>query len=159
MLFRSAYKLIGYPLPRDYSYAGAIDMSRQIRSILCDDICQRVQTIGGSADKLPFPGTLLLNQAVTVKVLICKGWVRSNRITIWQLLLRKQPAADVVIIARLSPPARSILDYFVIPAFSQLSGTLNAREKDNDAFLELYRFDDLQPFIDSFRRYSLRGAA
>ena len=89
---------------------------------------------------------------------ICKGWVRPKLKTSWTLLLGKQPAADVMIIARLNPPARSVLDYFVFPAFSQLRGALHARKKDNDAFLDLYRFDDLQPFINSFRRYSLREA-
>jgi hypothetical protein len=153
-----AYKLIGYPLPRDYSFVEAIRMSRRIRRVLCDDICQRVQAICGSAERLPVSGTLLLNHNVTVKIVICKGWVRPKLNTSWTLLLGKQPVADVVIIARLNPPARSVLDYFVFPAFSQLRGALHARERDNDAFLDLYRFDDLQPFINSFRRYSVREA-
>jgi hypothetical protein len=126
--------------------------------MVCEGICGRVREIGGNAERSHVPGVLLLNHSVTAKVFVCKGWVRPGLSTIWRLLLGKSPAADVVIVARLNPPLRTILDYFVIPAFSQMRGALTVREKENDAFLDIYRFDDLEPFINSFRRYSLRGA-
>jgi antibiotic biosynthesis monooxygenase (ABM) superfamily enzyme len=56
--------------------------------------------------------------------------------TIWRLLFGKRPAADVMIVARLLPPSRSVMDYFVIPAVSQLHGVWIVREKDNDPILE-----------------------
>jgi hypothetical protein len=68
-------------------------------------------------------------------------------------------AADVIIVPRLNPATRSIFDYFVIPAFSQLRGALNARAKDKDAFLDIYRFDHLDAFINSFRRHSVAEPA
>jgi DNA invertase Pin-like site-specific DNA recombinase len=149
------YKLIGYPLPKDHSFVRAIRLTRRLRRIVCDDICEQVRAIGGSAEKLPIAGMLLLNENVTMKMHVIKGWVRPKLNTIWRLLLGKQAGADIAIVARLMPPEPSIVDYFVIPAYSQLLGSLTAREKDNDAFLELYRFDDLQLFIESFRRFSL----
>jgi DNA invertase Pin-like site-specific DNA recombinase len=151
-----AYKLVGYPLPKDYSFVEAIRMSRGLRSSTCDDICKGVRAIGGTAENLPIGGMLLLNQNVTIKVCVIKGWVRPKLKTVWRLLLGRQSAADVVIIARLKPPISTILDFFVIPACSQLRGVLTAQEQDNDAFLDIYRFDTLQPFIDSFRRCSVR---
>jgi DNA invertase Pin-like site-specific DNA recombinase len=150
------YKLIGYPLPKDYSFVEAIRLTRRLRRIICDDICEQTRAIGGSAEMLPIAGTLLLNENVTVKVSVIKGWVRPGLNTIWRLLPGKQSGADIVIVARLKPPAASILDYFVIPAHSLLRGGLCAREKENDAFLELYRFDTLRPFIDCFQRCQLR---
>jgi DNA invertase Pin-like site-specific DNA recombinase len=153
------YKLIGYPPPRDYSFVRAIRLTRRLRRTICDEICEKVQAIGGSAERLPIAGALLLNQKVTMKVHVMKGWVRPHLNTIWRLLLGQRLSADIVIIGRLKPPSESILDYFVIPACSEIRGVLTVREKDNDAFLELYRFDDLQPFINTFRRYSLRELA
>jgi DNA invertase Pin-like site-specific DNA recombinase len=150
------YKLIGYPLSRDLSFVNAIRMSRRYRHTICDDICERVRAIGGSAIRLPIPGMLLLNENVTIRIRVVKGWVRPKLHTKWNLLLGRRAGADIVIVARLKPPSSSILDYFVIPAYSQLLGALQARERDNDAFLEIYRFDDLQPFIESFRRFPLR---
>jgi hypothetical protein len=151
------YKLIGYPIPRDYSYLEAISMSRGLRVATCDDICERVRTVGGSAETLPQAGMVMLNKNVTVKVCVIKGWVRPKLRTVWKLLLGKQAAADVVIVARLKPPMPVIFDFFVIPACSQLRGALNAQERNNDAFLDLYRFDNLQPFINSFGRCPLRS--
>jgi hypothetical protein len=64
-------------------------------------------------------------------------------------------AADVVIVARLKAPERTVLDYFVIPAISGMRGTLTVRERDNDPSLEIYRLDNLQDFINSFRQFSI----
>jgi len=154
-----AYRLIGYPLPKDYSYVEAIRLSRRLRREVCNRVCEEIQAVGGTAERLHVPGVLLLNQSVTVKVFICKGWVRPGLNTIWRLLLGKSAVADIVIVARLNPPEPSILDYFVVPAFAQMRGALNVLAKDNDAFLDIYRCDDLRPFINAFRRVSLGSAA
>jgi hypothetical protein len=61
--------------------------------------------------------------------------------------------------ARLKAPARTVLDYFVIPAVSGMRGSLTVRERNNDPSLEIYRFDDLQSFIESFREFSFRRQA
>jgi hypothetical protein len=154
-----AYRLIGYPLPRDFDYIHAINLSREISKGICETVCEGVRAAGGTAEKLPLPHMVLLNGSVTVHVSVFKGWVRHKLNTIWRLLLGKRPAADVMIVARLMPPSHSVMDYFVIPAVSQLHGVWTVREKDNDPILELYRCDDLQSFIESFSCFSLRGAA
>lgn len=152
-----AYKLIGYSLPKDYSYLNAINFSRQIGRQVCDEICHGVEALGGTAEKLPARNMLLLNREVTVHVSICKGWIRPKLAPLWRLLLGKEPAADVLIVGRLLPPSNSILDYFVFPAVSQVRGVWSARTRDNDPILDLYRSDDLGAFIESFARVSIRG--
>jgi DNA invertase Pin-like site-specific DNA recombinase len=154
-----AYRLIGYPIKHDLSFVRAIRLSRQLRRSICDRICEGVKCLGGNADCLPTQGMLRLNGNITVKVTVIKGWERPGLNTIWRLLLGQVIAADVVIIARLKEPARTVLDYFVIPAVSGMRGSLTVREKNNDPSLEIYRFDDLQPFIDSFREFSFRRQA
>jgi DNA invertase Pin-like site-specific DNA recombinase len=152
------YKLIGFPLTRDYSFVQAIRMTRRMRGALCAEICEQIKAIGGSAEIRSCNGVLLLNESVTVKVFLSKAWMRDGH-QVWRLLLGKQPPADVVIIARLKPPDRSVMDYFVIPALSQLRGALNVRAKENPVFLETYRFATLQPFIETFRRHFIREVA
>jgi hypothetical protein len=154
-----AYRLIGYPLPRDFDYIHAINLSRAISQGICETICEGVRAAGGTAEKLSKPHMVRLNDSVTVHVSVCKGWVRHKLNTTWRLLLGKRAPADIMIVARLMPPSRSILDYFVIPSISQLHGVWTVREKDNDPVLELYRYNDLESFIESFRCFSLRGAA
>lgn len=102
---------------------------------------------------------LRLNSGTTVKVMVVKGWDRPGLNTVWRLLLGEVLTADIVIFARLKAPARTVLDYFVIPAVSGMRGSLTVRERDNDPSLEIYRFDDLQTVIESFREFSIRRCA
>ncbi len=154
-----AYRLIGYPIKRDLSFIRAIRLSRQLRGSVCGQVCEAVTAIGGSAEPLQVPGMLRLNSGTTVKVMVVKGWDRPGLNTVWRLLLGEVLTADIVIFARLKAPARTVLDYFVIPAVSGMRGSLTVRERDNDPSLEIYRFDDLQTVIESFREFSIRRCA
>jgi hypothetical protein len=144
----------GYPLVRDLSWGHAIRLSRSIRKSVCDEICACVQQIGGSAEKMSVPGMLRINGNVTVKVALRKAWDRDGRI-VWVLPLGKHPSADVLVVGRLRPPERSVFDYFIIPAYSQLRGGLRSRIKDSVAYLEPYHCKTLEPFIETFRRCSV----
>ena len=149
-----AYKLIGYPLPRDHSFVHAIRLSRQLQKSVCDEIYHRVRQIGGTAEHLPGKGMLLVNQNVTVKVFLRKAWVRDGRI-VWILPLGKRNAADVMIFGRVNPPERTIFDFFVFPALSQLRGALNTRMRENVPYLGLHHFKSLDAVIEVFRRESI----
>ncbi len=153
-----AYKLIAYPLIRDLSWGHAVRLTRRINKTLCDEICERVREIGGSAELMPTFGMIRLNGNVTVKVALRKCWVREEGI-VWVLPLGKCSLADVLIVGRLKPPERSIMDYFVLPALSQLHGGLRSRARQSVDYLELYHFQTLQPFIETFRRFSVEEAA
>jgi hypothetical protein len=96
-----------------------------------------------------------VNYSVTAKVLICNGSVPKDRNMVWTLPLNRIQPVDVTIIGRLKAPERNVLDYFIIPAISQLRGTFQTRERENDPFLEIYRFDDLDAFVSSFRQCSI----
>jgi hypothetical protein len=109
-----------------------------------------VRQIGGKAEKTRIPGVLKLNDGVTVKVAIRKSWIRDGRI-VWQLPLSKYLVADILVVGRLKPPERSIFDFFVIPACSQLRGGLRTRMKESVPYLELYHFKSLAPLIEAFR--------
>jgi hypothetical protein len=150
-----AYRLIGYPAERFRRYTHIVRFTRQLQAGVCASICERIQSLGGCAEKLRTPGLFLVNRSVPVKVLICSGTVPKNRHMVWTLPLNSVQPADVIIIGRLRPPERNVLDYFVIPAISQLRGTFQTREGENDPFLEIYRFDNLDRFVNSFRRCSI----
>ena len=153
-----AYKLIGYPLRKDLSFVHAIRMSRGMRKALCDDISERVRTVGGSVEPMAVAGMLRINGNIVVKITVLKAWIRDGRI-VWVLPLGKQLAADVVVIGRFKPPESKIIDYFVIPAISHLRGALRSRLKDNVPYLSLYRFDNLELLTEAFRRQSIHEAA
>ena len=137
-------------------YINVINLSRRLSREACTQICEGVKSVGGTAEKLPAPNMLLLNEGVTLHVSVCRGRARPKLAMIWTLLIQ-QEVADVSVIIRMKPPSTSPLDFFVIPAAARMRGAWQTREKDNDAVLEVYRFDSLQSFIESFRRFSYRG--
>jgi hypothetical protein len=157
-----AYKLIGYPLPKDYSYVNAISMMRRMRDALCNDICIQIRAVDGSAERRPGPGVILINGNITLKVTFSTGHLWRSRGSVemlWTLLFGKRPTADILVIARLLPPEQTIVDYFVVPAVSQLRGALHAKRENNPPFLQLYCFPTLQPLIETFRRYPAKEPA
>lgn len=152
-----AYRLIGYPIPKPYTYINVINLSRGLSREVCVQICEGIESVGGTAEKLlDHPSLLLLNEGVKVHVSVCRGSVRPKLSMKWTLLV--QPAiADVSVIIRMKPPSTSPIDYFIFPAAARMGGAWQTRERDNDAVLELFRVDSLQKFIESFRRFSHRG--
>ena len=150
-----AYKLIGYPLPRDYSFVGPIRTCRRMRDALCDQICEQVRAIGGTAERRPGPGVILINGNVAVRVTFSTGRVRPTYLTLWRLALGNQPTADILIIGRIQAPVPSVFDYYVIPAYSQIRGALHVRAESGAPFLQLYKFATLQSLIAAFGRCPL----
>ncbi len=148
----AAYKQIGYPFVKQYSFLHPIRLVRKMRDALCEEICARIRIAGGTADRSFGPGWLLINGNITVKITFSTGcsWRTPGRL-IWTLVLGKRLNCDVMIIARLCPPRETISDYFVIPACSQLHGGLHVHAEDNAGFLDLYRCKNLDSFIEGFR--------
>lgn len=153
-----AYRRIGYPQIRDLSFRHAVHLSRTLRSRICEEVCTGVRRVGGTAEKTPVPGMVRINGNVTVKAAIRKAWVRDGQI-VWHLPLNQGFLADIVVIGRLKPPEEKIFDYFVVPAISQLRGSLRTRTEKSVDYLELYHMKNLEPLIETFRRSSIMAIA
>jgi len=158
-----AYKLIGYPLPRQFVYAHTTRMMRRMRDVLCNDICAQIRAVNGTAERIPGPGVILANGNVTLRVKFTIGYVwrgtRRSSQTLWFLPFGKKPTEDILIIARLAATHQMTMDYFVVPAFSQLRGAMHAKKENNPPFMQLYCFATLQPFIETLRRYPVEEQA
>ena len=96
-----------------------------------------------------------MNGNVTVRVTFSTGHLWPTGLTIWTLVLGKQPTTDLLIIGRIHPPDPSVFDYYVIPAYSQIHGALHVRSENSAPFLELYKFGTLQSLIEAFGRCPL----
>jgi DNA invertase Pin-like site-specific DNA recombinase len=154
-----AYRQIGYPIKHDLAYIHAVELTRKLREGVCEDICAKVRANGGTAERKFSPERLVINGNITVKVTLATGHVFWRGNMRWVLLLGKRFATDIHIIARLLPPAREILDYFVIPAISELHGALKPKLENNPPFLDLCRFPSLEPLLGCFLRIPITGAA
>jgi DNA invertase Pin-like site-specific DNA recombinase len=148
---QEAYKLIGYPLPRDYSCPHPRKIMAELRNQLCAEISASIRSIGALAEEQEHDsGVVLLNNCVRVRVAIAMGLRRRRPTMEWTLPLHKLADADFLIVARLCPPGKSILDYYVFPAYSGLRSQFRIRKDPNAQFVELYRFLDLTPIVRSF---------
>jgi len=159
-----AYKLIGYPPPRESGYSHSVSMMRRMRNALCDDLCAQIRAVDGTAERQPGPGhgfghgLILANGNIRLRVTFTTGrcwrgkWRRNGQV-LWRLPFGKRPAQDILIIARLLPPQQTIMDYFVAPRFSQLRGNVHAKEENNPPFVQLYWYPTLRPLVEMFRRY------
>ncbi len=146
-----AYKLIGFRTSKDYTVPKAIKRSQLThRKALCDDVCAQIRAIGGTATYL-HSGLMLINGNITVKLRFATGEVLPSG-TLWKLGLGNKIPIDVVIVALLELPDRSIFDYLVVPVLSRVRGELRLRKNDNASFFKLYRFSTLAPVIETFRR-------
>jgi DNA invertase Pin-like site-specific DNA recombinase len=146
-----AYKLIGYPLPRDYSYPHSRKMVIEMKGHLCDEICEQVRAFGGIAEhRKDLPGVVVLNKSVTLRVEFSIGLSRHRREMEWSLPQHKLDGVDILIVARLRPPSKSVADYYVFPAFSGLHSRFRVRTDHNPWFIDLYRFPDLAAFVQRF---------
>lgn len=154
-----AYKLIGHAYNREYSYLHAKAMARKTRDALCDDICELIRAVGGMAKRQPGLGMILVNGNVTVQVSLSSACQWRTGLPVWRLNMGKQPTADILIIGRLCPPNRSISDYFVMPAWSQLHGALHVRKATIPPFLDPYYFVTLEQIIQTFCCYRMSEAA
>jgi DNA invertase Pin-like site-specific DNA recombinase len=153
-----AYKKIGYPVIRDLTWLRAIRVSNQIRRSICEEICAKVNKIGGIAVTTPIRGELRINHNVTVKVAVRRAWVKAGRET-WILFMGKQIPTDILVMARVRPPDKTVLDYFVFPRVSQLRGALRYNDIDSPPYLELCHYRTLDELVEMFRLCSIRNAA
>ncbi|UGA40234.1 hypothetical protein JOS77_13360 [Chromobacterium haemolyticum] len=62
---------------------------------------------------------------------------------------------DITVAVRMSPDGNQALDYYLLPAID-MTMTKLALAQQNEAGLEIYRFDSLEPLFVLARRTSLR---
>src|SRR5579864_2019508 len=153
-----AYKLIGYPIPREYAFVHAITMMRRMRDTLCDEVCSRIRVIGATAVRCFGPGIILINGAVTVQITFATGRPRATPDIEWVLYLNKPLRTDILVVALLSPPSQSIQEFYVVPALAGFHRRIYVRKDFNAPCFDLYRFPDLDALIAGFHCSSIWGA-
>jgi len=152
-----AYDLIGFPINRDYSFVESRRTAKKIRDKLRDEIAYRIRAVGGTVELQPNAGFLKINDGITVAIMFsrCNTWREGH--PRWALNFGHRNSADVLIIVRLDQINHSVFDYYVVPKIANLRGKFRVGAKNNAAFLDLYRMNDLGPFINTMRRTWLPG--
>ena len=132
-----AYSLIGWTPDRDYAY---IEINRKLRR-------RHADLIASIIDQL-----LALGATVGVDRESRAGNLR------WQLRFDESLHPDIVIAARLHPGNDEILDFYLLPRLDLLTERLTFRP-ENGLILDVYRFNNLNFFMEMAKRVRLESAA
>lgn len=146
-----AYRQIGFPVTRDSPSLRAIGANRKMRDDLCEEICNQIRAHDGIVERTSCRRVLQINHNITAEVVFCTGQQKRSGEVRWVLSLGRRFKRDILIIACLNPADRQILHYFVVPALSQLRGTVSSKRDFNPPFLEPYCFSTLEEAVKTFR--------
>ena len=154
----SAYRLIGFKPKIDNSGPGNRKSLNPQRDELLRDIAAQIQQAGGSVRPGPLE-CILINEGITVRLKLSRPREKCSHM-VWPLRLSGKRIDDILIIARLEPTATfKTLDYYVIPRIAKLRGDFCICTRPHFYFMDIYRTDNLKPFIESFGRILIPGAA
>jgi DNA invertase Pin-like site-specific DNA recombinase len=152
-----AYALIGWTPDRDYAY---IEINRNLRrkhADLIGSILDQLLGLGATVSVNEHNDLLTVNSEYTASLILarCRESHAGNRR--WHLRFDESLSADIVIAARLQPGNEEILDYYLLPRLDVLTERLSLRP-ENGLIMDVYRFNNLNFFMEIARRVRLEGA-
>lgn len=153
-----AYALVGYVPEHDYRY---IDINRALRRLhpsIVKSVIDGVKAAGGTAIQNLENDTLLVNDEITVSVVIarCKLTRGGNRR--WKIRLDESLRPDLTVCVRMDDENMHAHDYYVMPRMTLAEGVLRLADH-NGLSLDAFRFETLDDFFDLAKRTPLRKAA
>jgi DNA invertase Pin-like site-specific DNA recombinase len=153
-----AYSLIGFEPSRDFSFIETNRVLRRFHAEQYAEILDQLRQAGAKLIHNPDNDLLTINQEFTASLVLARCWQTPSGSYRWGIRLDTSLCPDVTIAARLTPENRSILDYYLFPALDSLSEKLRLRT-DNGIVLDVYRFENLQFFMNMARRTPIEDAA
>jgi hypothetical protein len=91
-----------------------------------------------------------------LSIVRCASLEGRNR---WKIRLDTGLRPDITIAARMAPGNEAVGDYYLLPWIDLGSAARLRLGEDNGVFLDAYRHDSLDGFLDLTRRTDLRLAA
>jgi hypothetical protein len=150
--------LIGYTPTRDYRY---VSINRRLRELHPEivSLAERAMTdAGAQIERDTASGLLWVNEEFKVSMALsrCRSTpAGSNR---WIIRLDNALRPDITVAVRMELDAKSIRDYYLLPAIDVSSNILRLGEH-NDFGFEAYRYDDLGMLCHLARRVPLKGVS
>lgn len=150
------YDLIGYTPARDYRY---VEMNRRLRKLHPEVVSlaeQAMEETGARVERDDASGLLWVNDEFRVSLTLsrCRPTeAGSNR---WIIRFDNALRPDITVAVRMEPDAKSIRDYYLLPAIGVSSDIVRLGDH-NDFGFEAYRYDDLGMLCHLARRIPLKG--
>lgn len=153
-----AYQLIGYDCGRDYRY---LDLNRKLRSWRPEVVTSIVQAVGQTARSVEREeGTDLIrvNGEWTASVVLARSHRPAPGVLRWNVHFDVSLNPDITVAVRLDSGNEAALDYYLIPRLDMAAWPRHIAP-ENSAFIDGYRFDDLDILGRLAARIELREAA
>jgi DNA invertase Pin-like site-specific DNA recombinase len=153
-----AYSLIGWNPDRDYAY---IEINRRLRRKHADliaSIFDQLLGFGATVSVNQYNDLLTINCEYTASLILarCRETHAGNHR--WHLRFDESLSPDIVLAARLQPGNEEILDYYLLPRLDVLTERLSLRP-DNGLIMDVYRFNNLNFFMEMAHRVRMEGNA
>ena len=150
-----AYTLIGYKPEHDYSYIQINEALRTFYSDVIDDFKDNIIQNNCYIDEHKYAPMLYINEEIIVSIVITKcKHMKSGKLR-WKVRFDNSLSADITIIIRMDSQNKSPLDFYIIPKIDNEFSKIVMSEKNN-LRLELYRFDNLDKFLQIIHRVNAR---
>jgi DNA invertase Pin-like site-specific DNA recombinase len=153
-----AYALIGWAPDRDFAY---VEINRKLRRKHADliaSIFDQLVGLGATVSVNEDNDLLHINAEYTASLILARCRETRAGSHRWQLRFDESLSPDVVIAVRLQPGNEEILDYYLLPRLDVLTEHLSLRS-ENGLILDVYRFNNLNFFMEMAQRARLEGAA
>ncbi|MDB5714341.1 MAG: site-specific recombinase, invertase Pin [Sphingomonadales bacterium] len=153
-----AYALIGYSPNHDYRYIKVIPMLCTMHTIVMQEILHGLLASGSRVIQKPLTSMLLVNDEITVAVVIARCQVTSTRPARWQIRLDAVRKWDLTIVVRMDRNNQHPQDYYLLPHLD-MHGSVLCMAQHNGLPLDAYRVDSLVSFYDLTTRSTWLKAA
>ncbi|WP_341772826.1 recombinase family protein [Burkholderia pseudomallei] len=150
------YDLIGYRPDRDYRY---VEINRRLRELHPEIVTlaeQAMSDAGARVARDAASGLLWVNEEFKVSLALSRcrpTGAGSNR---WIIRFDNALRPDITVAVRMEIDAKSIRDYFLLPAIDISSDVVRLGDY-NDFGFEAYRYDNLDMLCHLARRVPLKG--
>jgi DNA invertase Pin-like site-specific DNA recombinase len=153
-----AYELIGYTPARDYRY---LETNRQLRLMHPDvvaDTVVNIERIGGTVTVDEETDLLVVNQEVTLALVIVRCQPTPAGSLRWRVRLDAGLRPDITVAVRMEPDNRRVRDYYLLPWLDVGSNPHFGMSEENGIHLDAYRAEDLSPLYHLLRRHPVERA-
>ncbi|HCP5557290.1 TPA: recombinase family protein [Escherichia coli] len=150
-----AYTLIGYKPEHDYSYLQINEALRSFYSEIIEDFKGEILKSNYHIDEYKYYPMLYINDEFLISVLVTKCiHMKSGKLR-WKVRFDNSQKADITIVIRMNSQNISPLDFYIIPKIENEYSKMCMMETNNIR-LDLYRFDNLDKFLQIITRMKVR---
>lgn len=149
------YSLIGYDPGRDYRYIEINRLLRKQHAELIEHTKAQIIALGGQITTDPDTDLMRINQEFSVSLVLSRCRETATGSRRWIIRFDTTLYPDITVAIRMAPDGTHRLDYYLLPALDMQVSHLTLADT-NEASLDIYRFDTLDPLFMLAKRTALK---